>query len=113
MGRFLKLFTKLPLDEIARLEALGGSEINEAKKTLANEATALLHGRKAADESAETARKTFEEGASAEGLPTFEIDLSKPALACFRQLCSQVSPHPTAMPAAPFRAAAFASTMFW
>jgi tyrosyl-tRNA synthetase len=78
VGRFLRLFTKLPLDEIARLEALGGAEINEAKKTLANEATALLHGRKAADESAETARKTFEEGASAEGLPTFEIDLSKP-----------------------------------
>jgi tyrosyl-tRNA synthetase len=78
VGRFLRLFTKLPLGEIARLEALGGAEINEAKKTLANEATALLHGRKAADESAETARKTFEEGASAEGLPTFEIDLSKP-----------------------------------
>jgi tyrosyl-tRNA synthetase len=78
VARFLRLFTKLPLGEIARLEALGGAEINEAKKTLANEATALLHGRKAADESAETARKTFEEGASAEGLPTFEIDLSKP-----------------------------------
>ena len=78
VGRFLRLFTKLPLGEIARLEALGGAEINEAKKMLANETTALLHGRKAAEESAETARKTFEEGASAEGLPTFEIDLSKP-----------------------------------
>ncbi len=78
VGRFLRLFTKLPLGEIAKLEALGGAEINEAKKILANETTALLHGRKAAEEAAETARKTFEEGASAEGLPTFEIDLSKP-----------------------------------
>ena len=76
VGRFLKLFTTLPLTEIARLEKLGGSEINDAKKTLANEATAMLHGRKAAEESAETARKTFEEGASAEGLPTIEINLA-------------------------------------
>jgi tyrosyl-tRNA synthetase len=75
VGKFLKLFTTLPLAEIAKLEALGGSEINEAKKTLANEATALLHGRKLADEASETARRTFEEGESAEGLPTFEIDL--------------------------------------
>ena len=71
--RFLKLFTLLPLDEIARLAALPGAEINEAKKTLANEATALLHGREAADEAAETARKTFEEGALADTLPTIEI----------------------------------------
>jgi tyrosyl-tRNA synthetase len=71
--RFLKLFTTLPMPEIARLEALGGSEINEAKKVLATEATALLHGRAAADEAAETARKTFEEGALAESLPTVEI----------------------------------------
>jgi tyrosyl-tRNA synthetase len=71
VGRFLKLFTTLPLYEIARLEALGGSEINEAKKILANDATAMLHGRAAAHEAAETARKTFEEGISAEGLPTF------------------------------------------
>ena len=76
VGRFLRLFTTLPLSEIEKLEKLGGSEINEAKKTLANEATALLHGRKAAEESAETARKTFEEGSSAEGLPTIAIDLA-------------------------------------
>ncbi len=77
VGRFLKLFTTLSLGEIEKLEALGGSEINEAKKTLANEATAMLHGRKAAEEASETARKTFEEGASAEGLPTIELDLVK------------------------------------
>ena len=71
--RFLKLFTLLPLDEIARLAALGGAEINEAKKTLATEATALLHGRAAADAAAETARKTFEEGALADTLPSVEI----------------------------------------
>ena len=62
VGRFLKLFTVLPLDEIARLAALKGQEINEAKKVLATEATALVHGRAAADEAAETARTTFEEG---------------------------------------------------
>ena len=73
VGRFLKLFTDMPLDEIARLEALGGAEINEAKKILANETTALLHGRKAAETAAETARRTFEEGAVAESLPTVEI----------------------------------------
>lgn len=73
VGRFARLFTDLPLDEIARLEALQGSELNEAKKILATEATAVLHGRKAADEAAETARRTFEEGISAEGLPTVEI----------------------------------------
>jgi tyrosyl-tRNA synthetase len=71
-GRFLRLFTELPLDEIARLEALAGSEINEAKKVLATEATALLHGRAAANAAAETARRAFEEGAAAEGLPTIE-----------------------------------------
>jgi tyrosyl-tRNA synthetase len=71
--RFLKLFTLLPMDEIARLAALQGAEINEAKKTLANEATTLLHGREAAEAAAETARKTFEEGALAESLPTVEI----------------------------------------
>jgi len=68
--RFLKLFTVLPLDEIARLAALKGSEVNEAKKVLATEATTLVHGREAADTAAETARKTFEEGALAETLPT-------------------------------------------
>ncbi|HEY6831931.1 MAG TPA: tyrosine--tRNA ligase [Pseudolabrys sp.] len=71
--RFLKLFTVLPLDEIARLSALKGQELNEAKKVLANEATAMVHGREAADAAAETARKTFEEGALAESLPTVEI----------------------------------------
>ena len=76
VGRFLKLYTELPLTEIARLAALGGSEINEAKKVLANEATALLHGRSAADEAAETARRTFEEGESAEGLPRVALDLA-------------------------------------
>jgi tyrosyl-tRNA synthetase len=71
--RFLKLFTILPLDEIAKLGALKGSEINEAKKVLATEATALVHGRAAADEAAGTARKTFEEGSLAETLPTVDI----------------------------------------
>jgi tyrosyl-tRNA synthetase len=73
VGKFLKLFTTLPMNEIRKLEALGGSEINEAKKVLATEATALLHGRDAANEAAETARRTFEEGALAETLPTVEI----------------------------------------
>jgi len=71
--RFLKLFTMLPLDEVAKLAALGGSEINEAKKRLATEATALVHGREKADAAAETARKTFEQGALATDLPTIEI----------------------------------------
>ncbi len=73
VSRFFKLFTTLPLDEIARLAALQGSEINEAKKILATEATALMHGRAAAEEAAETARRTFEEGALAETLPTIEV----------------------------------------
>jgi tyrosyl-tRNA synthetase len=71
--RFLKLFTLLPLDEIERLAALKGQEVNEAKKVLATEATALVHGRAAADNAAETARRTFEEGALAETLPTVDI----------------------------------------
>jgi tyrosyl-tRNA synthetase len=74
VARFLKLYTELPLDEIARLAALEGAERNEAKKVLASEATALLHGREAAGEAAEAARRTFEEGGIAEALPTFEID---------------------------------------
>jgi tyrosyl-tRNA synthetase len=74
VGRFLKLFTELPLDEIARLAALQGSEINEAKKVLAFETTALLHGRAAAEEAAETARKTFEEGTLADTLPSVAMD---------------------------------------
>ena len=73
VSRFFKLFTTLPLDEIARLAALQGSEINEAKKILATEATALMHGRASAEEAAETARRTFEEGALAETLPTIEV----------------------------------------
>jgi tyrosyl-tRNA synthetase len=71
--RFLKLFTLLPLDEIERLAALKGQEVNEAKKVLATEATALVHGRAVADNAAETARRTFEEGALAETLPTVDI----------------------------------------
>src|SRR3990167_7794786 len=73
VGRFLKLFTELPLTEVDRLAALGGSEINEAKKVLATEATTLLHGREAAEEASEAARRTFEEGGLAEALPTTEI----------------------------------------
>jgi tyrosyl-tRNA synthetase len=72
--RFLKLFTVLPLEEIARLAALKDQEINEAKKILATEATALVHGRAAADEAATTARTTFEEGGLGASLPTVEID---------------------------------------
>ncbi|MBN8919980.1 MAG: tyrosine--tRNA ligase [Rhizobiales bacterium] len=73
VGRFLKLFTELPLDEIARLASLQGQEINEAKKVLANEATALMHGRAAAESAEATARKTFEEGTLAESLPTVDV----------------------------------------
>jgi len=75
VGRFLRLFTDLPLEEIARLEGLQGAELNEAKKVLATEATALLHGREAADKAADTARRAFEEGAMAEGLPTISAKL--------------------------------------
>jgi tyrosyl-tRNA synthetase len=71
--RFLKLFTVLPLDEIARLGALRDQEVNEAKKILATEATMLVHGRAAAEQAEATARKTFEEGGLAETLPTIEI----------------------------------------
>ena len=77
VGRLLKLFTELPLEEIARLGRLKGQELNEAKKILATEATALLHGRAAAEQAAETARRTFEEGALAETLPTVEIASGK------------------------------------
>ncbi|SMF68850.1 tyrosyl-tRNA synthetase [Xaviernesmea oryzae] len=71
--RFLKLYTTLPMDEIARLSALGGAEVNEVKKLLATEVTATLHGRSAAEEAAETARKTFEEGGLSENLPSVEV----------------------------------------
>ncbi|MDZ7627126.1 MAG: tyrosine--tRNA ligase [Parvularculaceae bacterium] len=73
VGVLLARFTKLPMTEVKRLASLQGAEINDAKKTLANEATALLHGRAAANAAAETARKTFEEGAAAEGLPSIDI----------------------------------------
>jgi tyrosyl-tRNA synthetase len=73
VGRMLKYFTELPMDEIAKLEALKGVEINEAKKMLAFEATKMCHGQQAATDAAETARKTFEEGSSAEGLPTITL----------------------------------------
>ena len=73
VGRFLRLFTELPLHEIVKLEALEGAELNEAKKLLANQATALAHGRGAAEAAAETARQTFEEGALGKGLPTIEV----------------------------------------
>jgi tyrosyl-tRNA synthetase len=80
LERFLKLFTELPLKEIATLAKLKGAELNEAKKILATEATALVHGRDAADRAAETARATFEEGLTASSLPTIEVpsaDLEK------------------------------------
>jgi len=73
VARFLKLFTTLPLDEIDRLAALKDAEINEAKKILATEATALVHGRAAADEAAATARTTFEEGGLGASLPSVDV----------------------------------------
>ena len=73
VGRFLKLFTELPLDETARLAALQGAELNEAKKTLATEATAMVHGREAAEAASDAARRTFEEGGIGEALPTIDI----------------------------------------
>jgi tyrosyl-tRNA synthetase len=73
VGRFLKLFTDLPLDEIARLEALGGAEINDAKKVLADAATAMAHGEEAAAHASETAKQTFEQGGAGEDLPTLYV----------------------------------------
>ena len=73
VGRFLRLFTELPLDEIEKLEKLEGAEMNEAKKILATAATSLAHGEAAAKAAAETALKTFEQGQTAEGLPTIEL----------------------------------------
>jgi tyrosyl-tRNA synthetase len=75
VGRFLKLFTDLPIPEIARLEKLQGAEINEAKKVLAFEATKLCHGEAAAQAAAETARKTFEEGAAGGDLPSVPVTM--------------------------------------
>jgi tyrosyl-tRNA synthetase len=74
VGRFLRLFTELPIDETRRLEALGGAEINEAKKILATEATALCHGPAAAARAAETAQATFERGETADSLPTHLVN---------------------------------------
>ncbi len=74
VGRFLRLFTDVPLEEAARLEALGGSEVNEGKKALATAATALAHGEAAAAAAAETARRVFEAGEAAEDLPTHAVD---------------------------------------
>jgi tyrosyl-tRNA synthetase len=73
VGKWLKIFTRLPLDEIARLAALGGNELNEAKKILAAEVTAIVHGREAAEQSAATAAATFEQGALDLSLPTVDI----------------------------------------
>jgi tyrosyl-tRNA synthetase len=75
VGRFLRLFTDLPESEIARLEKIEGAELNDAKKILATEATAILHGRDPAERAADTARRAFEEGALAEGLPTIRAKL--------------------------------------
>jgi len=89
VGRFLRLFTELSLDEIARLEALKDAEINDAKKALAFEATRLLHGQAAAEQAAETARRTFEEGEAAAGLPRHAISadqLAGEGLALFAAL---------------------------
>jgi len=88
VGRFLRLFTDLPLPEIVRLEALAGAEINEAKKILATEATALAHGRPAAEQAAETARRAFEEGEAAATLPSVtvpaaDLDAGIPAFRLF------------------------------
>jgi len=74
VGRFLRRFTDLPLDEIARLERLEGAEINDAKKILADAATAMAHGDEAAIGAGETARRTFEEGAAGEALPTLKVE---------------------------------------
>jgi len=73
VGRFLRLFTELPLDEIVRLESLEGAEVNDAKKILATEATTLRHGRAKAELAAQTARQTFEQGGLGEGLPTVTV----------------------------------------
>ena len=89
VGRFMRLFTELPLDEIARHEALQGAELNDSKKLLASEATRLCHGADAAANATETARRTFEEGAAGADLPVVDIALSNleagiPAIALFQ-----------------------------
>lgn len=77
IGRFLRLFTELPLDEIARLEALEGAELNEAKKVLATEATAMCHGREAAEKAEATALETFEGGGASADLPSVDVEASR------------------------------------
>ena len=77
MAKFLRIFTDLSLDEIKRLEALEGEEINEAKKVLANEATALAHGQAAAAEASTAASKTFEEGAIDENIPSWQLEAAQ------------------------------------
>jgi tyrosyl-tRNA synthetase len=74
VGRFLRMFTDLPLDEIARLEKLAGAEINAAKIVLATEATKMAHGEAAAEAAAETARRTFGEGSAGDDLPSIEVE---------------------------------------
>jgi tyrosyl-tRNA synthetase len=86
VGRFLRLFTELPLDEIARLERLGGAEINEAKKVLAAEATTLLHGREAAETAASAAKAAFEEGRLSSDLPTVEVTAAEIAAMSYADL---------------------------
>ncbi|MGI9364154.1 MAG: tyrosine--tRNA ligase [Rhizobiaceae bacterium] len=77
VGKFLKLFTTLPIDEISKLESLEGAELNDAKKLLATEATSLVHGRQVAEQASETARKTFEEGSTASDLPSVNISAAE------------------------------------
>jgi tyrosyl-tRNA synthetase len=89
VGRFLKLFTDLPLDEIARLEGLQGAEINEAKKVLANETTTLLHGPEASAAAAAAAKAAFEEGRLSDDLPT--IDVGRDILEAGVQLAALVA----------------------
>jgi tyrosyl-tRNA synthetase len=86
VGKFLKLFTDVPLDEVARLEALQGAEINEAKVVLATEATAMLHGRAAAEAAAETAKATFAEGGAGTDLPTMSVGSGMTILAALTGL---------------------------
>jgi len=86
VGRFLKLFTVLPLNEIERLATLKGAEINEAKIKLATEATAMVHGREAAEHAAQTARTTFAMGGMGEGLPTIQVTIGSGILNISTQL---------------------------
>ncbi len=98
VGKFLRLFTEVPVAEIERLEKLDGAELNEAKKILADACTEMAHGKAAAEAAAETARQTFEMGQTAEGLPTLEIPRAEladgiPAFALFQKagLCASSS----------------------